>query len=307
MIQPSPRPARSVVLGALALVQVFFGLQYIAAKLLLQYIPARAWACLRVMAAAAILLAVVRLSGRRLPARGDLLRLAGLSLLGVVINQLCFIEGLARTTPAHSSVLITAIPVGTLLFGILLRQESLTGARAVSLLMSLAGVWLVLLADVAPGGLGGLLVGDTLTGDVLTLINALSFALFLVLSKRLVARVDPLVSSATVLMFGSLGMLAAGGRQLISLDFAGVPPRVWGLGAFIVIFPTVLAYVLMYWALKWESSFVVALFIYLQPLIATALSAWWFDERPAASFYLGGVLIFTGVYLAVRPGPPRAP
>ena len=58
----------------------------------------------------------------------------------------------------------------------------------------------------------------------------------------------------------------------------------------------------MYWALKKVDSYLVALFIYLQPLIASALSAVLLGERIGLPIITGGALIFVGVYLAFRPG-----
>ena len=82
--------------GILVLVQVLFGIHYFAAKLVLMEIPPRAWAGLRVGSAALMLIPLAFLiSGRRaVPSAGDLARLAGLSIFGVVINQWAFVERL---------------------------------------------------------------------------------------------------------------------------------------------------------------------------------------------------------------------
>ena len=61
------RQERPAVVGALILVQVFFGLSYLASKVLLDFIPPRAWAVVRVVGAALILLAAVRLLRRPIP------------------------------------------------------------------------------------------------------------------------------------------------------------------------------------------------------------------------------------------------
>src|SRR5512136_1971519 len=139
------RDDRAAVLGALFLVQIFFGLHYLAAKIVLETIPPRAWAAIRVTAAAAILLALASALGRslRFPAR-DLGRLALFSLFGVVINQVCFVEGLRRTTPTHSAIINTTIPVGTLLFAVALGRERADRLKVLALLVSLAGVMLVI-------------------------------------------------------------------------------------------------------------------------------------------------------------------
>lgn len=289
-------PPRAPVYGALVLVQVLFGLHYLASKVLLREIPPALWALMRVASAAVLLLVIVRLLGRRLPRSGKVLgRLALYSVFGVVINQLCFVEGLSRTTPSHSSILMTAIPVGTLLFAVLGRQERLTVAKAASFAVALIGVLLVLRPAADE------LAGASLAGDLLTVTNALSYSLFLVISKRVLERVDALAATAVLLGFGTVGMLLPGLPALRGFDPSSVSLRTWALGAFIVVFPTALAYLLNYWALARVESSTVAFFIYLQPLIATTLSVALLDDRLDGWMVAGAALVFLAVYLALRP------
>jgi drug/metabolite transporter (DMT)-like permease len=213
----------------------------------------------------------------------------------VVINQLCFVEGLSRTTPSHSSILMAAIPVGTLLFAVLARRERLTVLKTASFGVALVGVLLVLRPSATELG------EASLTGDLLIVINALSYALFLVLSKDLLGRVDPLAATAVLLGFGTLGMLVPGLLALEGFAAGSVSVRTWALGAFIVVFPTALAYHLNYWALARVESSLVAFFIYLQPLIATSLSVALFGERLSSAMLAGAALIFLAVYLVLRP------
>jgi drug/metabolite transporter (DMT)-like permease len=281
--------------GALLLVQVFFGIHYVAAKIVIEIIPPTAWAVLRIAAAAAILMTVAGAAGRlRGLTRRDLGHLAVLSLFGVVINQVCFVEGLHRTTPTHSALINTTIPIGTLLFAVLLGRESLTRAKLLALVASVLGVLLVIHPERASFS------DQTLVGDLLTLLNAMSYALFLVLSKRVLVRVDAFAATSVLVSFGAFGISLIGWPQLARFDLAGVPARVWALGAFIVVFATVGAYLLNYWALARVDSSVVALFIYLQPLVASTLAVALLGERPDFHVFAGAVLIFSGVYLSVR-------
>jgi drug/metabolite transporter (DMT)-like permease len=290
-----------MVAGALVLVQVFFGLHYLAAKVLLEEIPPRAWALIRVGCAAVLMLALARTVGRRLPTDpGTLARLALFSLFGVVINQVCFVEGLSRTTPTHSSLINVTIPVGTLFFAVMLGRERLQARKVAALVAAVGGVLLILRSASSDPG-----AGPVLLGDLLTLVNATSYALFLVLSKRLISRIDALSATAVLLGFGTLGVALVGAAELASLDLAAVSPRVWGLGLFIVLFPTAGAYLISYWALARVESSVVAFFILLQPLIATTLSALWLRERPGPLVLAGAVLIFVGVFLVLTGRPTR--
>ncbi|HKQ61106.1 MAG TPA: DMT family transporter [Candidatus Polarisedimenticolaceae bacterium] len=294
---------RALVTGALILVQVFFGLHYLAAKVVLREIPPRAWAVLRVAAAAVLLLALARLLGRRLPsAPRDLLRLAVFSVFGVTLNQVLFVEGLARTTPTHSSLINTTIPIGTLICAALLGRERPSWAKAAALAVASGGVWLVIHRGQGPDATG------VLVGDLLTLINALSYSFFLVITKRLLSRVDALGATAVLLAFGAVGIALIGLPALAHTDLRTVSATAWTLGGFIVVFPTAGAYLLQYWALARVESSVVAFFVYLQPLIAAALSFALLHERPAPRVLAGGLLIFGGVYLALRrPGDRRGP
>lgn len=295
-MQPTPPSDRARVIAALVVVQLFFGVHYLMAKVLLVTIPPRVWAPIRVAGAAAILVTAASAMGRPFPReRGDLGRLALFSVFGVIINQICFVEGLHRTTPTHSALINTWIPVGTLLFAVILRREGMTWRKGASLALALAGVLLVIRPDRGSRG------GATLAGDLLTLINGTSYAFFLVISKRILSRTDPLAATAVLLIFGTAGIGLIGLPSLLAFDPTGVPASVWGLGALIVLFPTAGAYFLIYWALARAESSLVALFIYLQPLVAGLLSAVLLGERPSATTYAGAGLLFAGVWLATRP------
>lgn len=287
---------RAAVAAALLAVQLFFGLHYLAAKLVLAEIPPRAWASIRITVAAAILLAVAGWLRRRWPSsRADLRRLAVYSVFGVIINQVCFVEGLKRTTPTHSALINTTIPVWTLLFAVVAGRERPTGRRFLALAVSLAGVLLV----VWPAG-GIDLARESFAGDLLTLANSVSFAAFLVMSRDLLVRTDPLAATAVLMSFGAAGILLVGAGSLAAFDPATVSTSTWALAAFVILFATVLTYVLNYWALARVESSVVALFVYVQPLVAASLSAALLGERPSRAVLAGGMMIFAGVFLALR-------
>ncbi len=286
---------RTPVLAALLTVQAIFGVNYVVTKMLLSEIEPRAWATIRIVSAALILVALALAARRRFPVRpADWGRLAFFSLFGVVINQVCYVEGLARTTPTHSAIINTTIPVSTLMFAVMLRQERLTGARLAALAAALGGVLLVVRPDRAA------LTSETVVGDALCLVNATSFAFFLAASRRLLTRIDPLAATAVLFAFGSLGVAALGAAPLAAFDPAAVSTRFWFFAAFVILFATAGTYLLNYWALARVDASVVALFIYVQPILAASLSALTLGERLGPALFAGGALVFVGVWLSVR-------
>ena len=289
---PPPSPPR--ILLALASVQVMFAVHYVAAKVVLATVPAPAWAALRVMAGAALFLGVYVARGTRRLAVRDHVELLGLAMLGIVINQICFVEGLARTTPSHSALINTTIPVATLLFAVLLGREQPRLGGLLGIAVALCGVLVLLRVDDFPRD------APWVRGDLLTQVNAASFSLFLVLSRGTIRRIGPTAATAGLLCWGSLGVAAYGVRALGSLDPALFTTRTLLLAGYIVIFPTVLGYLLNSWALARVESSRVALFIYLQPVVTAALSVTFLGERITGRLVASSALVFLGVLLASR-------
>lgn len=289
-----PRQAVAVT-TALVTVQVLFGTNYVAAKVVLFEISFLSLAVVRAVGAAAILLGIALVLRRPFPKRAaDWGWLALCSVFGVVVNQTLFAAGLQRTTPTHSSILATLIPVLTLLFAVLLGREKVTAGKVGAWAVAFCGVMLVIWPhDVA-------LASDLLIGDLLVLTNFCAFSFFLVISKRVLERLDLFASTAILFLFGSTGIAIIGAPELAQVDVGSLPPKVWWLVLYIVLGPTVGTYVLNYFALARVDSSVVALFIYLQPLVAATLSAALLGERPTWNVLVGGALVFLAVYLAVR-------
>ncbi|MFN8177126.1 MAG: DMT family transporter [bacterium] len=289
-----PVPDRPRVLAALVAVQIFFAVHYVAAKLVLAVIDAPAWAAIRVGAAAAVFLVFYLVRGPRCVTWADHRRLALLGLFGVVVNQVCFIEGLARTTPSHSALIITTTPVLTVFFGLLLGRERPHPSAIVAIALALAGMLVLLRVDHLE------LRAEWVRGDLLTQTNAASFALFLVLSKDVVRRLGPTAATTGLLCWGGLGTALYGGHALAHFDPSVLTPHILALAVYIVIFPTVLAYLLNSWALARVDSSQVALFVYLQPIIASTLSVIVLGEPVTPRLVVASAFVFLGVLFATR-------
>ncbi len=292
---------RASVITALVAVQIFFGLHYIAAKYIMTVIPPLAWATIRIVCASVLLMTFVLLTRpRRLPrSRRDLASIALFAVFGVMINQVCFVEGLSRTATSHSAIINCGIPVATLLFAILLGRERATRARLTGIILSLSGALYLIVHS------GALLGGSFVAGDLLTMVNATSYSFFLVISKPILARHSSLAVTAELLLFGAIGISIFGMPQVAAIDPSAVPVSIWWAGAFVVIFATVGAYILSTWALKRVDSSMVALFIYLQPVVASVLSVVLLKETLGSETFISAALIFAGVAVALRSPAAR--
>jgi len=295
--------SRASVVAALVAVQIFFGLHYIAAKYIMTAIPPLAWATIRIVSASILLMAfVLATRPRRLPRTGrDLAAIALFSVFGVMINQVCFVEGLSRTATSHSAIINSGIPVATLLFAILWRREKATRAKLIGIALSMTGVFYLIAHS------GALLGESFVAGDLLTLVNATSYSFFLVISKPILSRHSSLAVTAELLLFGAIGISLFGMPEVAALDPHAVPASIWWAAAFVVLFATVGAYILSAWALKRVESSTVALFIYLQPVVASTLSVALLGESLGSETFISAALIFAGVGVALRAPAPGRP
>jgi drug/metabolite transporter (DMT)-like permease len=287
---PAATP-QSQVRAALLTIQVLFGINYLASKVIVTAMSPAAWAVLRT-SGAFLVLAVVAVAGkRRLPRTRDIGMLAVCALFGVVFNQGFFLEGLSRTTVGRSALICSQIPTFVLLFSVLARQEALTWRKGLGFVAGIAGVLVLLGVDRFT------LDHRYLAGDTLTLINASSYALFVVLSRRVMSRNDPLAATAVVFFFGALGMMVYGGPSLLTTDFSVITPGLLWVMVYVIIGATVVTYFLNLWAVKRVQATRVALYIFLQPVIASILGVVFRGEDITVRFVVATALVFTALLL----------
>jgi len=276
---------------ALLAVTILFSLNYIIAKIALRSIEPLAFAYLRICGSAILLLLFTRPS-RKLIERGERIPLVVCSMLGLVLNQIFFVSGLARTTAHEAAILITTIPLFTLAGAVVLKQERLTRAKAGGLLLAAFGA-LVLLQYRPHAEAAGSVVGN-----VLILLNCLSYGLYLVYGRKWMQRFGPLAFIRITFLYAAVLMLPVSLRSIIRLDWAAVPLPAWWSLAGVIVGPTVLAYLLNAWALMHADSSSVAAYTYLQPLFATILAVSFLGEVVGVAAAAAAALILGGVYIS---------
>jgi drug/metabolite transporter (DMT)-like permease len=282
------------VVAALGAV-VLWGINFSTAKRVLLELDPLAVAAARAGVGVLVFLGLLLLfQGTRGLAFDRLRRAAPLGLLGVFANQLLFIEGLKRTTAAHSAILIALLPLYVLVLATLARQERISVRKAAGIAVASGGVVLV----ASDHGLGP--GSGTLFGDLITMAGGLAFAAYTVAGRPVVRDLGPLATTSLAFLGGGTAVLLVTWPAALRASWRALSPAGWGGLAFVVLGATVLAYLLYYLALDRLEPSKVAAFMYLQPVIA-ALAAWLLaGEALTARFAMGGSLILAGVLLAER-------
>ena len=278
---------------ALIAVQFLFASLTIVAKFVLPSIPPTGIAYFRITGAALAFVAIKALTVReRVVAPRDLLAMAGLALVGVVFNQIFFLEGVKRTTAINTNILVTTVPVFTLAIALILRRERATAEKVGGIVLAAVGaVWLI--------GPDRIRLDPAMAlGNALIVSNTSLYAIYLVLSKRLLERYQPVTVVTYIFLFGALYIAPVGLVSLREVDLFHLPrPAVLGLG-YIVAGSSILAYYLSIWALRRTASSLVAMYVYLQPLMTALGAPIILHERVTSRAGLAAGLIFGGLALA---------
>jgi len=285
-----PQHSRLRVHWVLGFVQLTFGALHVLGRHALGRIPPMPLAGLRVLGAAPLLMAGAWRLDRIRPSRSDLPRLALLGFLGVFTNQLAFIQGLYLTSASNAAILMPSIPVFAQGFALALGVEQASAGILGGVALAATGAWVML-------GSAGLSGSSALWGNLLLLVNCISYALYLVLQKPLLRRLPPLTVVAWAYLFGGAGVLAVTLPGLLHFPLNTVPAVAWAEIVYIILIPSSLNYVLNAWAIKKTTPTLAAAYIMLQPLVGVILAAAWLGERLGWSQGLGFVLIASGLAL----------
>ena len=272
-------------------VALLFSANYIVSKVGMREFSPLVFAWLRVAGASIVLWILAR--GEQLPKSASR-RAVLYAILGVAINQTLFLSGLAFTTVQVAAILITSIPVFALAAAIALGRERATASSIGGIALACAGALLVV------GGEGFHGTGRSLLGAVLILLNCLSYALYLVLSKPDMAHLSVRALVARMFALGTLLMFPFAAIPLWRAEWTAISPRAWGALVLVILGPTVAAYILQAWALRHAASSSVAAYTYVQPVLATFMAAILFGERIRPIVIVAAAMIFTGVWIAGR-------
>ncbi len=249
----------------------------------------------RVAGATLLLITLAELRGQFAPIKSnDWPLLVISSALGLVFNQWLFVKGLSLTTAINSTLIGTAIPVATLLVGIILGTDRATWRRILGIVISGVGVLLL----IGPGHAS--FSSATRAGDLLIVANSLCYGAYIAVSKNLVRRYSALNVITWIFIVGCVATIPVGAYSLSHTAVREISFGVWIAVAYIIVLPTAGAYFLNAWALARVPPSTVAVYIYLQPLIAFVLAPIVLGEQIGPRAIVSSLLIFVGVLVVTR-------
>lgn len=283
------------------MVQVMFGTWPIFGKIVLRSISSTSLVGFRIAGATLVFAMLTRQVRQmfKLPKR-TLALLLLCSLLGVVLNQLIFVKGLSLTTVINATLIGTTIPVFTLAISIMVGHDRASWRHILGIGLAAAGV--AYLIDPFRATVSS----ETTLGNVLIVINSLAYGAYIPFSRNLVKRYGALNVMTWLFVLGTVVTMPLTIYSWSTVQVEQLPLSVWLVLIYIVLVPTVGSYYLNALALMRVSPGIVAIYIYLQPLMAFGLAPLFLGESLNSRIIVACVLIFAGVAVVTLFGHSRA-
>lgn len=247
------------------------------------------WRVIFAMIASWIFLAI---SGEHKPiARKDIKNIFFVSVCGFFIFQWFYGIGIGKTTAANSSIIMGILPLTVAIINHLTGFERMSKRKAIGILISFAGLILVVL------GTGSItLLNDNIAGGLYIFIAALGYAIYMVFSKSLSVKYSSkqittyaiTISTVLIVLFSGfdINLNIMTSSLFFSLLYSGI----------VAMF---IANYLWTWAIKRSSSGKVALYNNLTPVFSVISAVIFLKERFTLIQFLGVLIIFTGLYISI--------
>ncbi len=276
---------------------LIFAINFTAAKKVMHlYIEPMAFIGMRVVAAAFLFWIYSFLKPQEKIQKSDWWRLLACAIFGVALNQMLFFKGLDWTSPINASLIMTITPITVVIVSAILLREKVTFIQLLGIIMGCIGA------------IGIILYGKEIHfsvqsrwGDVLVLINAASYGLYLVIVKPLLKKYESTTVLKWIFLLGIPMVVPFGYEGFGLINWASLPMYIIGIIAYVLVFVTFLAYLFNGIALQKINSTVVSSYIYLQPILATIIATTFNNETISWQKLVAGLCIFVGVYLVSKP------
>ena len=279
---------------ALLSVALIYGANYTIAKNVLDqdYLKPNGFILLRVISGFVLFTILHALFIKEKVDRKDFGLLAICGLFGIAINQLFFFKGLGATSPVHASLIMVVTPIIVLILSSIYLTERIRWWKVLGIIVGMIGAMLL----ITKGSSGNNSMSSSL-GDLYILINATSYALYLVFAKNLMKKYHPFTVMKWIFSFGLIVVIPFGIGDLSGVVWRSFPIDIWVAIIYVLVFTTFFAYLLNAYALSTVNPTTASAYIYMQPLIASTIAVLWYNDSLSSVKVLSAALIFIGVYM----------
>jgi len=292
---------RTLAIIAASFVAIFYGANYTIAKdVMPKYIEPLGFLVIRVGGATILFWILGFLGPKEKIKREDYKRIFIAALFGVGINMLAFFQGLSLTSPISASVLMITTPMIVLILSAIFLKDKIEPIKIVGILIGFSGTLLLILYSKD----NPKTATNPVLGNFLIFVNAAFYAAYIIVVKTIIERYHPFTFIKWMYSIGFIFILPFGIMQLLDVQFNMIPVEIYWKIMYVVVFATFGVYLLNIFALRVLKPTSVAVFVYLQPMLASMFAIGLGKDTLDSIKILAALLIFIGVYMVTKKQKP---
>ncbi len=288
-------PSRTKAYLALVVVCIVWGVSWVGTKEAVRDMPAIQMVGVRQIIAGLMYILFFVFKGAKMPRGKEWLPILLLSALNFMISNGLATYGVKLTTAGVSAILGAIFPLWLVLILSVRGKNKIPPLAWLGIVLGFGGVCIVFYEH-----LHELLIPGFQFGIALGLFAALAWAFGTIYTKEYADAFNPYHSIGWQMLISgvTLNIIAKVSGHVIPL--ADVTPYTWGAIAFLVIISSVIAFVAYLYVLQRLPTGLVAIYAYINPIIAVLAGSLFIKEKVTMITYIGAVTTLTGVYIVNR-------
>ena len=262
--------------AALLSANVMWGLMAPLGKDLLNsgVIPSMSLAALRIIAAALLFWSVSLLVPSDIVKKEkidskDWWKIIVASLLVIGANQVLIILGLAMANPVDAAIICSSTPILCVLVTAVLLHRWVGWLKSLGVAIGFGGMLLFVLGGDTAASVNA---PDPALGNILCIAAQLCGALYLVMFTDILQKYTPFTLMKWMFLISAVILAPFTLADIAAVEWSSLSGAMWAELAYIILCATFLAYFLLPFGQKYVAPTTVAMYNYLQPVVAVVFS-----------------------------------
>lgn len=226
--------------------------------------------------------------------RKDIRALIVASLLITFANQMCVIFGMSMTSPVDATVMCSTTPFFTLILVWMLWNQRPGWAKLLGVILGFSGMLVFILSGKTDEAMN---VSNPLLGDIICICSQIFGAIYMVKYAFLTRKYSPFTLMKWLFSISGILMFFISGPSIVSTAWSIIPFKVILETGYVVVFGTFIAYVFLPIGQRGLSPTSIAMYNYLQPIVAAISSIIAGLAAITLPTIVGTILIFLGVWM----------
>lgn len=217
------------------------------------------------------------------------------AVFSITSNQIPFIVGLSMTTPIDASIVVTLLPILSMIFAAIFIKEPITLMKAIGVIVGASGALVLIFYSQ-----GSRVGSGNLIGNLVVLAGVISFSLYITIFKNLISKYSPITSMKWLFLFGTLQSFPFCQNALFETNFSMIDNLVWLKIGYTIVFATFTGYILIAIGQKNLRPTTLSMYNYLQPIVAAIVAVTIGMDHFGFDKIISAVLVFSGVYIVTQ-------